>query len=166
VRTNAGFVLALLVVTAPAIAQEAACQGLHKLIETRTSSSGAAITGKVAELLNGIAAVLANHPTTSDEECASLSTVMAQLINPRKHGGMHLEEDKPLDVKQAEAQIGEARKDPAINGRIQGAKAESADGNIQLVLEAAILDSEGLNSARDLQIQTLRKSLELASNGH
>ena len=141
-----------------AMATEDQCVGLRKLTESRTAATGSPLSAKLIDMLTGIAALLSRHETTG-EQCASLFTVISQLVNGRKHGGNRLEEDEPLDVRQAQAQLGEAEQDADIRSLLGRAKSSSDDRNIQLILEAAVLDSEGLNSARDLQIQTVREQL-------
>jgi hypothetical protein len=159
VKISVGLAVLFLVVGGSAIAQETQCLGLRKLIDSRTTLAGAPMSAKISELLSGIGVLLGKRTTTSDE-CSSLSTVLSQLVNGRKHGGKRLEEDKPLDIGQAQLQLGEAEHDSGIHERLEQVKTETANQNIQLLLQAAILDSEGLNSARDLQIQKLQEQLK------
>jgi hypothetical protein len=87
--------------------------------------------------------------------CGSLASVLDKAIRRNKIGGRQLETDRPLDVKQAQANLEAAYRDPAISSRLEQVAQEVQDENVRLVYEAAILDEEGYYSARELKIEQL-----------
>jgi hypothetical protein len=102
---------------------------------------------------NIIAAI--RRDTTDRAACGSLASVMDKAIRRNKVGGRQLETDRPLDVKQAQANLEAAYRDPAIRSRLEQVAQEVQDENVRLVYEAAILDEEGYYSARELKIEQL-----------
>lgn len=91
--------------------------------------------------------------------CGSLTSVLNKIGNRGKTGGRRLENDKPLDPKEAQANLDAALKDPEIRIRMDKVRNETTDENTRLVYEAAILDEEGYYNARELIIQRLRQKL-------
>jgi len=87
--------------------------------------------------------------------CGSLASVLGLATRRGKTGGRRLEDDRPLDVKQAQANLEAAYRVPAIRSRLEQVGREVQDEKVRLVYEAAILDEEGYYSARDLKIEQL-----------
>ncbi len=87
--------------------------------------------------------------------CGSLASVVDKVIRRGKIGGRQLEADRPLDMKQAQANLEAAYRVPAIRSRLEQVGREVQDENVRLVYEAAILDEEGYYSARELKIEQL-----------
>jgi hypothetical protein len=86
--------------------------------------------------------------------------VLDSVVNTRKTGGRKLEEDRPFNSGEAQANLAEAQGDPAVSQRLQQVRKEVPDSNQRLVYEAAILDEEGYYSARDLRIRQLQQQLK------
>ena len=122
-----------------------------------------------AETCVGLNQILVNAPKNMTEfvksfystapPCASAKTVTDKLFNQEKKGGRGLEADKPLDLKEAQANLDSALKNPEIRARMEKARRDITDGNVRLAYEAAILDDEGFYSARELKIQQLLQRL-------
>ena len=96
---------------------------------------------------------------TSITTCGSLASVIDKIINRKKTGGRKLEADKPLDQREAQANLNAALKDPEIRARLDKIRSQTKDENARLFYEAAILDEEGYYSARELKIQQLLQRL-------
>ena len=90
--------------------------------------------------------------------CLSLATVFERITNNKRGGGKRLEDDKPLDIVAAQAELDEAMKDDSIRTRIEEIQKTQPSVNSQLLYEAALLDSESFYAARDLIISKLVQS--------
>lgn len=122
-----------------------------------------------AETCVGLNQILVNAPKNMTEffknfystvpPCASAKAVAGSIVNRGKTGGRKLEGDKPLDLKEAQANLDSALKNPEIKARMEKARRDITDENVRLAYEAAILDDEGFYSARELKIQQLLQRL-------
>jgi hypothetical protein len=92
--------------------------------------------------------------------CGSLTSVLAKIMNRNRTSGRKLEDDKPLNPSEAQANLNAALRDAGIRRRIDQMRREVPDENARLVYEAAILDEEGYYNARDLRIQQLSDRLK------
>lgn len=92
--------------------------------------------------------------------CGSLISVLNKLPSRRKIGGRRLEDEKPLDLQQAQAELQKALSDPEIRARLEKIREDVQDEDARLVYEAAILDEEGYYDARELKIQQLQRKLD------
>jgi hypothetical protein len=99
-----------------------------------------------------------NEPEQAD--CGSLMSVLDRLTNTRKAGGRKLEEDRPFNAQQAQADLAKAQADPEVRLRLEKIKKEVADPTRRLVYEAAVFDEEGYYGARDLRINQLKQQLK------
>jgi len=93
-------------------------------------------------------------------ECSSLTSVLDRLVNTRKTGGRKLEEDRPFNAQQAQADLTKAQADPEVRPRLEKIKKEVSDPTRRLVYEAAVFDEEGYYGARDLRINQLKQQLK------
>jgi hypothetical protein len=123
------------------------CEGLSKIVK-----SGALST--MDDVLK-TALVMFTKNADPPADCNSLAAVADKIINRKKTGGRRLEQDKPLNVAEAQANLDKALQDPAIRARVEKLKTEVADENARLVYQAAVMDEEGYYGARDLLIQQL-----------
>lgn len=135
------FAIATLLLPAAAMAQD--CKGLQDLQDPRVASM-AQQTGKDPELT----------------ECASLTSVFERLATTRKVGGRKLEEDRPFNAQEAQANLAKAQADPEVRPRLEKIRKEISDPTRRLVYEAAVLDEEGYYSARDLRINQIKQQLK------
>ncbi|WP_137823465.1 hypothetical protein [Pseudomonas sp. D(2018)] len=127
------------------------CTGLNDLM----ADGGITSSNPLVQILKAI---------TSDEkaraDCGSLTSVLDRVSNTKKPGGRKLEEDRPFNAEEAQADLAQANSDPAVNQRLEHVRKEVSDRRQQLVYEAAILDEEGYYSARDLRIRELQQQLK------
>lgn len=123
----------------------AECSGL----EAFKNSGAPSLTANLAGLVG-------RSPDHARPNCASLIAVLSRIADRQKTGGRRLEPDKPLDPREAQANITKATRDPAINARLRQVQGEVKDERLRLLYEAAIFDEEGYYSARDLRLQQLQ----------
>jgi hypothetical protein len=91
--------------------------------------------------------------------CGSLTTVVKRIMSRNRTSGRRLEEEQPLNMQEAQANLNAAVKDPAVRRKLEQARREISDEKTRLAYEAAIFDEEGYYSARDLRIQQLSERL-------
>ena len=116
----------------------------------------------LSKILKGAATELSQIFSKSPNGVASFASVTVvadKIINRKKTGGRKLEEDKPLDVKVAQANLDAALKSPEVKARLEKARKDIPDEKQRLAYEASILDEEGYYSARELKIQQLLQRL-------
>ena len=92
--------------------------------------------------------------------CSSLTSVMDKVIHRNRTSGRRLENEKPLNIRDAEANLAAALRTPAILARLEKLKQQVPDEKVRLYLEAAILDEEGYYNARELRIQQLMEKIK------
>ncbi|MNZ60752.1 hypothetical protein D3C78_788270 [compost metagenome] len=134
---------ALLLVTGNTYAE---CRGLSDL-----QSSSAA-----AEELSRLTKTDSSPPT----DCGTLASVWHSLMNTGRTGGRKLEEDRPYNASEAQANYAKAQSDPEVRQRLDQVGKEVSNGNLRLLYQAAILDEEGYYSARDMLVRQLRQQLK------
>ena len=144
-----GLAVLMLGVSGTVMADE--CRGLLHDTVSHSDASG----GQLAAMFAELTAIFSRHPANS-EECSSAATVLSKLMNSTVIGGKRLEKPRPLDVT-------EAQEDAATRDRLNELKSETTDPNVQLLVEAVVLESQGLHSARDLKVQDLRQRLASAA---
>ncbi|VVP92441.1 hypothetical protein PS918_03372 [Pseudomonas fluorescens] len=93
-------------------------------------------------------------------DCGTLMSVINRLLSTHKTGGRKLEEDRPFNAQEAQANLAKAQADPEVRPRLDKIKKEVSDPTRRLVYEAAVLDEEGYYSARDLRINQLKQQLK------
>ena len=142
------YILAVLCLMNGGLLHAASCVGLKNAQNTR-------LTGVFDNIK---AAILSDTKERAD--CGSLASVLDKLSHHSKQGGLKLEEDKPLDVAKAQANLAEAMRNPAVLGRLKQLQNEVQDQNVRLVYEAAIFDEEGYYGARELRIEQLQQRLK------
>ncbi|MNE85769.1 hypothetical protein D3C80_1828040 [compost metagenome] len=81
-------------------------------------------------------------------------------MNTGRTGGRKLEEDRPYNPSQAQANYAQAQADPDVRQRLDAVGKEVSDGNLRLLYQAAILDEEGYYGARDMLVRQLRQQLK------
>jgi hypothetical protein len=143
------YLMASLIVSAllaaPATYGTDTCVGLNKALNQADKT--------VSENLMGSLKLLFNVAVADD--CGSLATVIDRVSNRKRTGGRRLEEDKPLDLAAAQADLDEAMKDEEIRSRVEKARATLGDETATMLYQATILDSEGHYAARDLIVSQL-----------
>lgn len=97
--------------------------------------------------------------SSEQADCGSLSSVLGKLSNNSKPGGRRLEEDRPFNPAEAQANLKKAEADPEVHQRLEHIRQTVADPNQRLLYQAAALDEEGYYPARDLLIGQLRQKL-------
>jgi hypothetical protein len=110
----------------------------------------------------GVRKILFDRFATADShgaDCGSLASVLSKLAQRGKVGGKRLEEEKPVNLNGAQANLRAAQRDPAVRARLERVRAAVEDETMRLVYEAAILDEEGYYNARELLIQQLLQRL-------
>ncbi|AOE84160.1 hypothetical protein [Pseudomonas sp. TCU-HL1] len=140
---------ALLILGSTASGQD--CKGLSAL----QAEGGVAATNPLQQLFK---ALMGDSKARAD--CGSLTSVLDSVVNTRKTGGRKLEEDRPFNPSEAQANLADAQSDPAVQQRLDQVRKEVPDSNQRLVYEAAILDEEGYYGARDLRIRQLQQQLK------
>ena len=93
-------------------------------------------------------------------ECGSLASVLDRVVNAKKPGGRRLEDERPFDPNEAQANLAQAHGDPAVRRRLEQIRKDVPDGPQRLLYEAATLDEEGYYSARDMRIRQLQQQLQ------
>lgn len=93
-------------------------------------------------------------------ECGSLESVLASAANNPRPAGRKLEEDRPFNLQEAQANLAEAQSEPLVKKRLEQIRKNVPDANQRLLYEAATLDEEGYYGARDLRIRQLQQQLK------
>jgi hypothetical protein len=93
--------------------------------------------------------------------CGSSFTVASQVLGKDKGGHLKLEDDKPFNLAQAQANLDAALKDPAVQEALSEARAQITDENNWLYYEATIFDAEGYYDARNLIVRQLQQNLNV-----
>ncbi|MCY1402005.1 hypothetical protein D3C76_393380 [compost metagenome] len=124
------------------------CKGLD---EIRSKSNSAALQ----QLVKSVAS---NQDDVAD--CDSVATVMNKAARTDIEAGRKLEEDRPYNASQAQANFAQAQADPDVRQRLDQVGKEVSNRNLRLLYQAAILDEEGYYSARDMLVRQLRQQLK------
>lgn len=136
----------LLLCGTSAFAQD--CKGLQALN----------LKAKGSTLGNLVSAIMGNK--SEPIECGSLESVLASVAKTHKAGGRKLEEDRPFNLQEAQANLAEAQSEPLVKRRLEQIRKNVQDANQRLLYEAATLDEEGYYGARDLRIRQLQQQLK------
>jgi hypothetical protein len=133
------------------------------LIVTSVIAAGFAHAGEscvgLTDLQKQLQANVSSNPL-SWVGCGSLTSVFKRLIAGKRKGGRRLEEDRPFNVAEAQANVEAALRDPEVGRKLERTRSEVQDENLRLAYEAAIFDEEGFYGARDLRIQQLSERLK------
>jgi hypothetical protein len=90
--------------------------------------------------------------------CSDLSKVLGRLAHGSRQAGKKLEDDKPLDVAAAQAELDQAlQQDPELKAQLDALRSTVTDEQTRLIYEAALLQSNSLYGARDLRLQQFLK---------
>lgn len=92
-------------------------------------------------------------------DCGSIASVWQKLALRGKTGGRKLEADAPLDMNEARRQLQQAQRDPAISARLAAVQRNTSNPVELAILQAAILDEEGLYTARDARVADIAINL-------
>jgi hypothetical protein len=92
-------------------------------------------------------------------DCSSLSSVFKRVVDGTRTGGRKLEEDKPFDRAEAQANLEKALENPEVRAQLEKLQHDVPDETTRLLYEAAVLDSEGFYDARELRIHQLREKV-------
>lgn len=122
------------------------CRGLSDLQSSSPASN---------ELFRAV-----NADKAPPTDCGTLTSVWGSLMNTGRTGGRKLEEDRPYNPSQAQANYAQAQADPDVRQRLDAVGKEVSDGNLRLLYQAAILDEEGYYGARDMLVRQLRQQLK------
>jgi hypothetical protein len=145
VKNRMAFLIVAALLAAPTTYGADACVGLKKALNQAEKTVSENIMGSLKLLFN----------VTVEEDCGSLATVLDRVSNRKRTGGRRLEEDKPLDVAAAQADLEAAMKNEEIRARVEKARATLGDETATMLYQATILDSEGHYAARDLIVSQL-----------
>ena len=104
-------------------------------------------------------AVFVQAPTKG-VDCGSIASVWHKLALRGKTGGRKLEADAPLDLEVASRQLQQAQRDPTVSARLAAVQQNTSNPIELAILQAAILDEEGLYTARDARVADLSVSLD------
>lgn len=88
-------------------------------------------------------------------DCGSIASVWQKVMLREKTGGRKLEPDAPLDIQAARQEWSQAQRNPAIAARLAVVQKNTSDATEVAIYQAAILDEEGLYSARDARLAEL-----------
>jgi hypothetical protein len=88
-------------------------------------------------------------------DCGSIASVWQKVALRERTGGRKLEPDAPLDMRAARLQWDEAQRNPAIAARLAAVQKSAGNAAEVAIYQAAILDEEGLYSARDARVSDL-----------
>jgi hypothetical protein len=128
-----------------------------------TSCAGAKeCAGLVAlkgQLSSSVQSSYQTSPAKALPACTASVGVYDKVMRRAKRGGTRLEDEKPFDRAEAEANLRAALSDPAVKTRLAELHREVKDDNTRLFFEAAIFDEESFYGARDLRIQELQQRL-------
>jgi hypothetical protein len=133
------------------------CVGLEKF-EPRGTGTKPVFLSQI-KAANAAGAAAGKVAIPQNVSCDSLVTVLSSLIDGKRSGGRKLEQDKPLDPADAQANLAAALQDPQVKEQLDGLKRDVSDENIRILYEAAVLDAEGFYGARELLIEKLRQNL-------
>lgn len=90
--------------------------------------------------------------------CSGLEKVLGRLVHGSRQAGKKLEDDKPLDVVAAQAELDQAlQQDPELKSHLDALRSAVTDEQARMILEAALLQSNNLYGARDLRLQQFIK---------
>ena len=82
-------------------------------------------------------------------DCGSIASVWQKVALSTKTGGRKLEANAPLDINVARQQWEGALRDKTVAARLNAAASGTESAAEVAIYQAAILDEEGLYSARD-----------------
>lgn len=122
------------------------CKGLKDL--------NIGLSGPIQQLVSAV-----KGDSKARADCGSLASVLDRVVNTRKRGGRKLEDERPLDPNEAQANLAQAQSDPAVRRRLEQIRKDISDEPQRLLYEAATLDEEGYYSARDMRIRELQQRL-------
>lgn len=150
-KTLASTLAATLLLLGSAAAQADKCVGLEKFAAEKPG-----LSAKPAFLQLKAAG---EAPPPAGVDCSSLTSVFKRVVDGTRPGGRKLEDDKPFDRAEAQANLDKALQDPEIRAQLDKLQHDVPDETTRLLYEAAVLDSEGFYNARELRIQQLREKL-------
>jgi hypothetical protein len=142
------FTLCLLCATYGTATRADSCRGLENF---------KAQSAAFEQLKAAIASIFSAN--TEPVECGSLVSVLGSVSNLSKPGGRRLEEDRPFNPAQAQANLKQAEADPEVHQRLEHIRKTFKDPTQSLLYQAAALDEEGYYPARDLLVGQLRQKL-------
>jgi hypothetical protein len=141
-------ILLILALAAPPYAAAATeCVGIAALRE-----------GKSIGLYESLSNYLSGNAKDAPD-CSVLVSVAKRTRSAPVKAGRRLEDAKPFDPAEAQANLEAAQRDPDTARRLARLRGEVKDETLLLYLEAAVLDEDGFYSARELRIQQLQQRL-------
>lgn len=139
--------IGVLLLLAATTAFGADCKGLKELAGRATKP--------VQQLIEVV-----SRDSNAQNKCGSLASVLHLVGNTPKQGGRKLEDERPFDAHEAQAELAQAHADPVLRRRLDEIRKDIPDGPQRLLYEAATFDEEGYYSARDLRIRQLQQQLQ------
>lgn len=141
----------LLLCGTSAFAQD--CKGVQSLnLKAKAKASGSSAWDRLVTAIT--------NDSTERVECGSLEMVLSSVAKIHKPGGRKLEEDRPFNPQEAQANLAEAQSEPLVKKRLEQIRKNVPDANQRLLYEAATFDEEGYYGARDLRIRQLQQQLK------
>ena len=144
--------------TAPAYGEnDNACTGLEAvLLQPRGD-----LPPPVLERIRTMASSLAAQAVPTGVSCSALGKVFGRLANGSRPAGKRLEDEKPLDVAAAQAELDRAlQQDPELKAQLEALRNAVTDEQERVIYEAALLQSNNLYGARDLRLQQFIKQVK------
>lgn len=149
-KSSATILSLLIIAGAVGVAHADGCAAIEKLPTKGTRNVS-------DTFLQNLRTVMAR---ASPEECESYASVLGALFNGKSGSGRQLEEERPLDIAEAQKNFNQALQDAPVRDRLEAAQKDIADENVRLVYEAVVLDSEGYYNARELRISQVLQQLK------
>ena len=151
----ATILLGVAVATAAAYgANDNACTGL----EAAMLQPKGGLPESVVKRMRIMATNMAAQDIPTGVSCSALGKVFGRLAHGSRPAGKRLEDDKPLDVAAAQAELDQAlQQDPELKAQLEAVRSAVTDEEERLLYEAALLQSNNLYGARDLRLQQFIK---------
>jgi hypothetical protein len=113
---------------------------------------------QVVDRIRAMARSMAAQDVPVGVSCSALDKVLGRLAHGSRPAGKKLEDDKPLDIAAAQAELDSAlQQDPELKAHMDTLRSAVADEQARLIYEAALLQSNNLYGARDMRLQQFLK---------
>lgn len=109
---------------------------------------------RVVERIRAMARSMQAQAVPMGMACSDLGKVLGRLVHGSRQAGKKLEDDKPLDIAAAQAEIDQAlQQDPELKAHLDALRSTVTDEQERMLYEAALLQSNNLYGARDLRLR-------------
>lgn len=132
-----------------------ACTGL----EAALVQPKGALPPRVVERIRTMARSMEAQAVPMGMACSDLGKVLGRLVHGSRQAGKKLEDDKPLDVSAAQAELDRAlQQNPEFKAQLEALRSSVTDEQERMLYEAALLQSNSLYGARDLRLQQFKQA--------